>query len=251
MPAPPAVPTGPLTVLRRQPEGAVPLAPHLSVTFDRPMVALTAADAAAGTVPVTLSPAPEGAWRWLGTKTLLFQPAGRFPMATRYTAEVPAGTRAADGSALDARDFDMVSIWWNQGLFYPGTEQFLYWHSSQADVKGSQNLGGIKNPIVDALIAKIQNAQTLSELRPAGRALDRVLLHEYYVIPHWNINAWRVAYWDQFGRPGITPLYNLGIDSWWSKEVTSHQTPVTSNNHSKPATLLLETGDRRLETPHD
>ncbi len=98
----PEVATGPLTVLRRAPEGDVPLAPHLSATFSRPMVPLTDADTAAATVPVKLTPTPPGEWRWLGTKTVVFQPEGRFPMATRYTAEIPAGTRAADGTALDA-----------------------------------------------------------------------------------------------------------------------------------------------------
>ena len=119
---------------------------------------------------------------------------------------------------VEKKQFDIVSIWWNQGLFYPSTEQYLYWHSSQADIEGSQNIGGIKNPAVDLLVTKIQNAQKLEDLRDASRALDRVLTHEYYVIPHWNINAWRVAYWDQFGRPKITPAYNLGIDTWWSKD---------------------------------
>lgn len=119
---------------------------------------------------------------------------------------------------IDQRQFDVISIWWNQGTFYPGNEQFTYWHSSQADVEGSQNLGGIKNPAVDLLVEKIQTATTLEELTPAARALDRVLLHEHYVIPHWNLTAWRTLYWDNLARPEITPLYNIGWDSWWSKD---------------------------------
>ncbi|MES2984278.1 MAG: extracellular solute-binding protein [Pseudomonadota bacterium] len=129
---------------------------------------------------------------------------------------------------VDGRQFDIVSIWWNQGQFYPSSEQYMYWHSSQADMDASQNIGGIKNPAVDRLVTQIRNAQTLEQLRPAGRALDRVLTHEYYVIPHWNINAWRVAYWDQFGRPAITPAYNLGIDTWWDKGVTSKKKTAPS-----------------------
>ena len=120
---------------------------------------------------------------------------------------------------IEKKQFDIVSIWWNLGLFYPSTEQYLYWHSSQADLTGSQNLSGAKNPVLDTLVEQIQRAQTLEDLRPAARALDRVLTHEYYVIPHWNLSAWRVAYWDQFGRPEITPAYNLGIDTWWDKGV--------------------------------
>ncbi len=95
-------------VLRYAPEGEVPLAPNLNVTFNQPMVALTGlADLAAQDVPVKLSPQPAGKWRWVGTKTLAFEPqaaqgagTGRFPMATRYTAEIPAGTRSASGSKL-------------------------------------------------------------------------------------------------------------------------------------------------------
>jgi len=119
---------------------------------------------------------------------------------------------------VDGREFDVVSIWWNQGLFYPGSEQYTFWHSSQADIPGSQNLAGVKNKAVDRLTEKILRAQTLHELRPTARALDRVLLAEHYVIPHWNLSAWRVLYWNQFGKPNITPAYNLGIESWWAKE---------------------------------
>ena len=116
---------------------------------------------------------------------------------------------------VEMKQFEIVSVWWNLGLFYPSTEQYLYWHSSQAAVDGSQNLSGAKSPAIDALTTAIQNAQKLDDLRAASRALDRVLTNEYYIIPHWTINAWRVAYWDQFGRPKITPAYNLGLDTWW------------------------------------
>ena len=119
---------------------------------------------------------------------------------------------------IEKKQFDMVSIWWNLGLFYPSSEQYLYWHSSQADPEGSQNLAGTKNPAIDALVTHIQNAQTLDDLRASSRALDRVLTHEYYVIPHWNLSAWRVAYWNQFGRPKVTPAYSLGLDTWWDKQ---------------------------------
>ena len=92
---------GPLKVLRYSPEGDVPLAPYLSVTFDQPMVALTAhADLAAQDVPVVLSPLPEGAWRWVGTKTLMFEPITRFPMATDYVVEIATGTTSANGGKL-------------------------------------------------------------------------------------------------------------------------------------------------------
>ncbi len=108
-PFPPAEPAegaetvaaGPLQVLRYSPEGDVPLAPFLSVTFSQPMVPLgTVAQVAAQAVPVRLTPQPEGAWRWVGTQTLLFEPTTRFPMATAYEVEVPAGARSATGGLL-------------------------------------------------------------------------------------------------------------------------------------------------------
>ncbi len=91
----------PLKVLRFSPEGEVPLAARLSVTFSQPMVALTSHGALAGKeVPVRLQPSVDGAWRWIGTKTLLFEPKTRFPMATDFQVEVPAGTRSVVGGTL-------------------------------------------------------------------------------------------------------------------------------------------------------
>ena len=108
---PPLPPTGarpaahvantPLKVLRYQPEGEVPIAPYVAITFSQPMVAVTSqADTVARGVPATLSPTPKGTWRWLGTKTLMFDPDPRFPQATTYTVDVPAGTESASGAVL-------------------------------------------------------------------------------------------------------------------------------------------------------
>lgn len=100
-PAPPAGAGKLLAVLQRGPEGDVPLATQLSVTFSEPMIALTSVDELKqAAVPVKLTPQPAGAWRWVGTKTLLFVAKERFPLATRYTVEVAAGVKAASGAAL-------------------------------------------------------------------------------------------------------------------------------------------------------
>lgn len=98
---PPVVAAGePVTVLRRSPEGRVPLASHLSVTFSQTMVPVGSHDdLAAKGVPVRLTPEPPGKWRWVGTRTLLFEPVGRFPMATAYRVEVPAGAQPASGGS--------------------------------------------------------------------------------------------------------------------------------------------------------
>jgi uncharacterized protein YfaS (alpha-2-macroglobulin family) len=98
--APDANNTGELQVLRYSPQGEVPIAPQLSVTFSQPMVAVTSQEEAAQTAPVQLSPQPAGRWRWLGAKTLIFDPdEQRLPMATEFTVTIPAGTRSANGGA--------------------------------------------------------------------------------------------------------------------------------------------------------
>lgn len=97
--------TGPLEVLRFQPEGPVDVAPFLSVTFDQPMVPLaTLEQLDASDVPAVVTPEIEGRWRWIGTRTLRFEVVpgelDRLPGATEYTVEIPAGTRAANGAEL-------------------------------------------------------------------------------------------------------------------------------------------------------
>jgi hypothetical protein len=91
-----------LEVIRFAPEGDVPLAPMVTITFSQPMVAVTSQDDAAKTVPVTMTPTPPGRWRWLGTKTLVFDPVVRFPQATTYTIHIPKGTVSATGNVLAA-----------------------------------------------------------------------------------------------------------------------------------------------------
>ena len=95
----------PLAVLRYSPEGDVSLAPQLSVTFNQPVVPLSSQrELAREEAPVRLSPAVPGRWRWVGTKTLLFEPEveglSRMPMATEYAVEIPAGTETAGGRKL-------------------------------------------------------------------------------------------------------------------------------------------------------
>ncbi|MCG8425479.1 MAG: MG2 domain-containing protein [Proteobacteria bacterium] len=93
--------TSELRVVRWAPEGNVPLVPHLSVTFSQPMVAVTGhTDTVARGVPVKLTPTPTGNWRWVGTRTLLFDPDPRFPQATEYRVEIAAGTRSQTGATL-------------------------------------------------------------------------------------------------------------------------------------------------------
>lgn len=91
---------GTLEIVRYSPEGDVPIAPNMSVTFSQPMVAISSQEETAKYVPVKLDPEPHGKWHWIGTKTLLFEPDVRFPMATQYSVSVPAGTKSAIGGTL-------------------------------------------------------------------------------------------------------------------------------------------------------
>ena len=99
----PVVESGPLSVLRYAPKGDISYFPNLSLTFSQPMAALGELnEPPRDQLPATLSPEPEGKWRWLGARTLLFEPKKRFPMATDYQVSVPAGSKALSGAALAA-----------------------------------------------------------------------------------------------------------------------------------------------------
>ncbi len=103
---PDAPATGPLQVLRYQPEGSVDVAPFISVTFDQPMVPLATLDQlSAADVPVQVTPSIEGRWRWIGTRTLRFELVpellDRLPASTSYQVVVPAGTRSVNGATLN------------------------------------------------------------------------------------------------------------------------------------------------------
>ncbi len=112
-------------------------------------------------------------------------------------------------------DYDMIVSLFPQSLS-PGNEQAFFWGSNAADSAGSYNYIGIKNEVVDALISKIIHAKNHQELLVCTRALDRVLLWGYYVIPHFHTKTFRVAFWDFLERPAITPIYNIGFETWWA-----------------------------------
>lgn len=116
---------------------------------------------------------------------------------------------------LQEFDFDIVVETFPQSLS-PGNEQREFWGSAYADIPGSRNIIGTKNPVVDALVEKVIAAPDRDALIAACRALDRVLLWDHYVIPQWHIRSFRVAYWNKFGRPKTPPKYALGfLDTWW------------------------------------
>ena len=115
-------------------------------------------------------------------------------------------------------DYEITSMVISQ-THSPGNEQREYWTSKAADIEGSRNYYGIKNPVVDALVELIITAPDREQLVYRTRALDRVLMHNYYVVPHYHPDTHKLAYWDKFGRPDITPKYDFrfeqGIYTWW------------------------------------
>jgi len=131
---------------------------------------------------------------------------------------VDARVRTVDTSQYEKRlenfDFDMIVASWGESLS-PGNEQRDFWGSESADTQGGRNLIGIKDKAIDQLVDLVISAPDREGLVTRTRALDRVLLWHYYVIPHWHITYFRVAYWDKFGRPAITPKYALAFDTWW------------------------------------
>ncbi|MBU1192783.1 MAG: extracellular solute-binding protein [Gammaproteobacteria bacterium] len=121
-------------------------------------------------------------------------------------------------------NFDMMVASFPQSQS-PGNEQFNMWYSTTADQEGSNNMAGIKDPVVDALVNKLVYAPNRAELITAAHALDRVLLYGEYVVPNWYIATHRVAYWDKFAHPATLPLYydaeSWVLQSWWRKPAES------------------------------
>jgi len=133
--------------------------------------------------------------------------------------------RTADYALVQKRmeefDFDMTSTRFPD-TSSPGNEMFDRFGSKAADQKGSDNAWGLKDPAVDRLVEALVKAETRKELVAAARALDRVLLHKYIVVPHWYSSTHRVAYRNRFGIPAVAPLYYQAnpyvVSSWWEQK---------------------------------
>ena len=107
----------------------------------------------------------------------------------------------------------------------PGNEQRSMWSSEAADTPGSRNYVGIKNPALDELIEKIIAAKNRKDLVLNIQALDRILTHQYYVVPHWYISYDRAVYWNKFSRPKVNASQSAISNNllqwwWWDKDKT-------------------------------
>ena len=160
----------------------------------------------------------------MGLELLLVQPDGQRIAAPFLQNLKKAGidntVRVVDSAQYQVRvddfDFDMISARLN---FFPppGPELRSYYGSAAAAERGTANMAGIVNPIVDELIEKIISAESLEQLQVINRALDRVLLWNYYVVPQFYNGTHRFAHWNRFGKPDVLPKYiGSGFPTgWW------------------------------------
>ena len=113
-------------------------------------------------------------------------------------------------------DFDLATAAW-QVQVTPGAELRAFYGSAAAAVEGSNNLSGLADPVVDALIERVAASETRADLVVAARALDRVLRSKHIWIGNWHLGAHRVAVWDVFGMPDQQAVYdfNRGVEFWW------------------------------------
>jgi|TARA_R110002072_G_scaffold45001_9_gene125406 microcin C transport system substrate-binding protein len=132
---------------------------------------------------------------------------------------IDASIRIVDTSQYQVRldDFDYDIILVSLNFFPPpGAEQRSYWGSAAADIRGSANLGGIRNPVIDQLIEQVIQAKDLKTLKATNRAMDRVLLWNYYTVPLFYLDQTWMAYWNKFDRPKTRAKYSTGFPtSWW------------------------------------
>ncbi|PYE21988.1 microcin C transport system substrate-binding protein [Paraburkholderia silvatlantica] len=135
---------------------------------------------------------------------------------------------------LDAFDYDMTTIKFPD-VQVPGAEQVDRFGSKAADEPGSGNLLGLKSPAVDAILKALTQAQTLQQLLDATHALDRVLMHGYYVVPQWYSATHRVAFRNTLAYPAKLPLYyganDWIISTWWLKSQPQPQPGPQAAGH--------------------
>jgi peptide/nickel transport system substrate-binding protein len=135
-------------------------------------------------------------------------------------AGITVRVRVVDAVQYDRRrltyDFDMIEYRWDQSLS-PGNEQAFYWGSAAADADGTRNYMGVKSPAIDAMIAAMLEARERSEFVSATRALDRVLMSGFYVVPLFHLPEQWVARWTDIQHPLQTSLFGYLPETWWRK----------------------------------
>jgi peptide/nickel transport system substrate-binding protein len=140
-------------------------------------------------------------------------------------AGIAVRVRAADAVQYDQRrvtyDFDMIEYRWDESLS-PGNEQAFYWGSAAAGADGTRNYMGVKSPAIDALIAAMLSARERGEFVSIVRALDRVLMSGFYVVPLYHLSEQWVARWTTIAHPAETSLFGYLPETWWRAAPEKH-----------------------------
>jgi microcin C transport system substrate-binding protein len=142
------------------------------------------------------------------------------------TLGIEATLRLVDAVQFRARveDFDFdITVERPPISATPGDSMRPTFSSQAAATKGSYNLAGVADPVIDALIEKILAVETRAELTTACRAFDRVFRAGRYWVPHWYRATHPLAYWDVFDHPKTLPRYQMELYSssvgertlWW------------------------------------
>ena len=133
-------------------------------------------------------------------------------------AGITTRVRSVDAVQYDRRrltyDFDMIQNTWDESLS-PGNEQSFYWSMAAAETDGTRNYMGARNPAIDAMIAALLRAREREEFVSAVRALDRVLISGFYVVPLFHLPDQWVARWVSIEHPAVTPLFGYLPETWW------------------------------------
>ncbi len=121
---------------------------------------------------------------------------------------------------MDNYDFDMTLITIPESES-PGNEQIGFWTSKAAEAVGGDNICGVRDPVVDAMVARVVGASDRDGLLAATHALDRTLLWGWYMVPNWHVQVARIAYWDRFSRPDAVVRAGIILDNWWVNSARS------------------------------
>ncbi len=111
-------------------------------------------------------------------------------------------------------DFDMMIGSWIASPS-PGNEQRNRWSSAAATMEGSYNICGAASPAIDAMIAAVVAARDRDDFVAAVRALDRLLLSGFYIVPLFYAPDQWIAYSSALGHPDKTPLFGVALETWW------------------------------------
>jgi peptide/nickel transport system substrate-binding protein len=133
-------------------------------------------------------------------------------------AGIKVRVRVVDAVQFDRRrlsyDFDMMEYRWDQSLS-PGNEQAFYWGAAAARADGTRNYMGVESPAIDAMIAALLAAKDRESFASSVRALDRLLMSGFYVVPLFHLPGQWVAHWTTIGHPAETSLFGYLPETWW------------------------------------